>query len=149
MSTRSPEKNAVWAMYAGIALTALATLVSFSSTGTLEAHIKKGYPDYTAERVAETLDAYNMLFATVAVLAAACWLWSIWVVKKNKSWARWAISASFLAGLTVALAMVFIRDESGDVGVPTELSLLYLLPCVAGLATVVLVWRREPSRVTA
>src|SRR5690606_24703742 len=84
--------------------------------------------------VAETLDAYNMLFTTVAVLAAACWLWSIWVVKKNKSWARWAISASFLAGLTVALAMVFIRDESGDVGVPTELSLLYLLPCVAGLA---------------
>ena len=133
MSTRSPEKNAVWAMYAGIALTALATLVSFS----------------TAERVAKTLDAYNMLFTTVAVLAAACWLWSIWVVKKNKSWARWAISASFLAGLTVALAMVFIRDESGDVGVPTELSLLYLLPCVAGLATVVLVWRREPSRVTA
>ena len=41
----------------------------------------------------------------------------------------------------VGLSALLVRDTSGDTGLPAVLGGLQLLPAVAGLAAVVLLWR--------
>jgi hypothetical protein len=49
----------------------------------------------------------------------------------------------FAAGTSLALTALLVKDTSGEVGLAPVLGLIGLLPCVAGLAAVVLLWRRS------
>jgi hypothetical protein len=49
----------------------------------------------------------------------------------------------FALGTSIALTDLLIKDTSGDTGLPPLLGWAGLLPCVAGLLAVTLLWRRS------
>lgn len=128
------------AMYAGLALTVGTVIVLFASGDLLADHVRAGYPTYSQARIDSAATTYLTLLSVVGVLGAASWLWTIRTVRSGK---RWPATAMFVVGAGVALTVLLIRDTSGDTGLPPLLGWLGILPCVAGLAAITLLWRRS------
>lgn len=141
----SPPRAVLVAVYAGCALTVLAALAPFLSpfSQALADHVQSGYPDYDEAKVDEVVVAYQMLLAMVGVLGIGCWLWTLWTVRSGKRWAPVSATVLFVGALCVALLGLTLKDENGEVGLAPLLGWLTTLPCVAGLAVVVLLWRRR------
>lgn len=144
MTTASKPRAAVMSMYGGLALTVTAVLAAYLDRITghvLTDHIARGYPSYSTARVHEAANLYLVLLTTVGVLGVAGWLLAIRATRSGASWARVVVPALFAAGTATALYLMLVRDTSGDTGLPPLLGGLGLLPSVAGLLAVVLVWR--------
>src|SRR5690606_38192577 len=113
-------KQAVVAMYTGLALTVLAMLAlayDLTSTGGLARHLREVYEGYAASAPDEAgIAAY--LF-TLGGLAVAGWLWMVWAVRRQKRWARPVASGLFLLGTVVALAHLTVT-EYGQTILPTS-----------------------------
>lgn len=134
---------ALAAMYAGLVLTIAAMAVLFVDHATgnvLAGHIQAGYPGYSPARVDTAATTYLITLSVIGVLGVASWLWTIRTVRAGK---RWAATAMFVVGTSIALTMLLIRDTSGDTGLPPLLGWVGIIPCVAGLSAVVLLWRRS------
>ncbi len=56
---------------------------------------------------------------------------------------RGAATAMFALGTGIALIDLLVKDTSGDTGLPPLLGWAGMLPCLAGLLTVTLLWRRS------
>jgi hypothetical protein len=133
-------------MYAGLALTVAALIVPLADHATgnvLADHIRAGYPGYTQARIDTAVTTYLVYLSVVGALGIACWLAMIRAVKAGKRWARGAATAIFVAGTGVALVDLLVRDTSGDTGLPPLLGWAGILPCLAGLLAVTLLWRRS------
>jgi hypothetical protein len=146
MDTAHHERSAVAAMYAGLGLTAAATIVLYVDhvTGNVLAdHIRAGYPAYTQARIDSAVTIYLVYLSVVGVLGVIGWLAAIWAVKAGKGWARGAATAIFVLGAAIALFDLLVKDTSGDTGLPPLLGWAGMLPCLAGLLAVVLLWRRS------
>ncbi|MPV37470.1 hypothetical protein GB881_10530 [Georgenia subflava] len=85
---------------------------------------------------------YVIYLSVLGALGVAGWLGSIWAARTGRRWARWAAAGMFTLGTSVALFNLLVRDTSGDTGLPPLLGWAGMLPCVAGLVAVVLLWRR-------
>jgi hypothetical protein len=132
-------------MYAGLGLSVAALIVLYADHATanvLAGHIRAGYPAYTRARIASAVTAYLVYLSAVGALGTASWLAAIWAVKAGKRWARGVSTTLFAAGTSVALTDLLIRDTSGDTGLPPLLGWAGLLPSLAGLLAVVLLWRK-------
>ncbi|TDE38081.1 hypothetical protein E1295_34095 [Nonomuraea mesophila] len=70
------------------------------------------------------------------------WLGTVWATRAGKGWARWLASGMLAVAACVAVSALTIQDINGEVGLAPLLGWLQVLPCVAGLAAVVLLWRR-------
>jgi hypothetical protein len=138
---------AIAAMAVGLVLTIVATIVPFL-TSDLRDHIEASYPHYRDARVDDAVTAWLIILTVVGALGVIGWLWTIWVVQVGKRWATWAATAMLVLGTCVALSLLLIKDTSGDTGLASTLGWLELLPCLAGLVAVALLWsgRREPAR---
>lgn len=77
---------------------------------------------------------------TVGALGTASWLWTIWAVKRQKSWALTTATIIFVLASGDALVNLLAR-EYGNTILPTPLGILVVLPCLAGLVAVILLWR--------
>jgi hypothetical protein len=146
MTTAHQERSATGAMYAGLGLTVIAMAVPFADHATanvLADHIRAGYPTYTQARVDSAVTAYLVYLSIVGALGVIGWLWAIWAVKAGKRWARGAVTTMFALGTGIALIDLLIKDTSGDTGLPPLLGWAGLLPCLAGLLAVTLLWRRS------
>jgi hypothetical protein len=55
----------------------------------------------------------------------------------------------FVVGTSIALFNLLVQDTSGDTGLPPLLGWVGLLPSLAGLAAVILLWRKPQQKVTA
>jgi hypothetical protein len=131
-------------MFTGLALTVAATVAPYvdRATGnTLAEHIRDGYPDYSPARVDSAVTAWLVMLTVIGALGVVGWAWGIWAVETGKGWARWATTAMFVVGATVALAGLLVKDTSGDVGLTPLLGWIDVLPCVPGLAAVTILWR--------
>jgi hypothetical protein len=64
-------------------------------------------------------------------------------VKAGRRWARAAAPAMFALGAGIGLLDLIIKDTSGDTGLPPLLGWVGMLPSVAGLLAVTLLWRRS------
>ena len=64
-------------------------------------------------------------------------------LKAGKRWARGAATVMFALGTGIALIDLLVRDTSGDTGLPPLLGWAGMLPCLAGLLAVMLLWRRS------
>jgi hypothetical protein len=73
------------------------------------------------------------------------WLWTIWALKNRTRWARATATALFVLGTGIALFDLLIKDTSGQTGLPPLLGCIGMLPSVAGLLAVTLLWR-NPDR---
>jgi hypothetical protein len=146
MATTHHERSAIGTMYAGLGLTIVAMIVPYVDHATvngLAGHIRAGYPTYTQARIDLAVTTYLVYLSVVGALGIICWLWSIWTVLAGKAWARGAATAMFALGTSIALTDLLIKDTSGDTGLPPLLGWAGLLPCVAGLLAVTLLWRRS------
>jgi hypothetical protein len=52
----------------------------------------------------------------------------------------------FLLGAAVAVTNLFIKESSGDLALPTLFGVTGVLPCLPGLAAVVLLWKTGRPR---
>jgi len=134
------------ALYAGLGLTVIAIIVPYVDHATgnvLAGHIRAGFPGYAQPRIDSAVTTYLVYLSLVGVLGMAGWLATIWAVRAGKRWARGAGTTLFVLGTGIALMDLLLRDTSGDTGLPALLGWAGLLPCVAGVLAVTLLWRKS------
>jgi hypothetical protein len=81
---------------------------------------------------------------TLGALGVVGWLWMLWAVRRQKRWARLVATVLFLVAGVVALADLTVT-EYGQTILPIQIGLAGLLPSLAGLVAVVLLWIRRES----
>lgn len=139
-------RPAVGAMYVGLVLTVVAVIVAYvdhATANVLADHIRAGYPGYSQARIDTAVTTYLVYLSVIGALGIACWLWTIRAVRAGRRWARGAATVMFVAGAAVALFDLFVRDTSGDTGLPPLLGWVGMLPCLAGLVAIALLWKRS------
>ncbi|WP_197285081.1 hypothetical protein [Sciscionella sediminilitoris] len=144
----SPVRPAIRTMYAGLVLTVTALVVPFAAKGLLAGHVRAGYPGSDQAQIDSAVSVYVTVLAVVGALGVLGWVGSIWAASARKAWARWAAATLFVLGTITAVYLAVVKDTSGDTGVPPVIGWLGVLPCVAGLVAVVLLWLPRSPRVT-
>ena len=140
-----PQRPAIGAMYAGLGLTVVALIVLYvdhATANVLADHIRAGYPAYAPARIDSAVTTYLVYLSVVGALGIVCWLGTIRALKAGKRWARGAATVMFALGTGIALIDLLVRDTSGDTGLPPLLGWAGMLPCLAGLLAVMLLWRK-------
>ena len=140
------QRSASMTMYAGVALTVAAMIVSYIDHATanlLADHIRAGYPTYPDARIDTAVTTYLVYLSIIGVLGVVCWFWMIRAVNAGRRWVRGAATAMFVLGTGVALFDLLVKDTSGDTGLPPLLGWTGMLPSLAGLLTVTLLWIRS------
>ncbi|MCH5585815.1 hypothetical protein MK805_12770 [Shimazuella sp. AN120528] len=138
------KKSAIFAMYAGLVLTVITMIILYVDHATINVlanHIKTSYPSYSQSRIDSAVMLYLIYLSIIGVMGIISWLNVIWGAKKDKPWTRWAATGMFILGTIIALFNLLVKDTSGDTGLPPLLGLIGLLPCIAGLLVVILIWR--------
>ena len=147
--TRRANATALAALYVGLALTVVATAAAYVdrfTTHALADHVRHGYPAYSTDRIDSAVTAWLAILSVVGVLGVTGWAVTIRAVRAGKPRARWTATVLLLAGLGLALTCLLTKDTSGDVGLAPVLGVLGLLPSVAGVAAVGLLWRGSTMR---
>jgi hypothetical protein len=130
----------------GLTVTGLVVLYAdFLAGNALRGHLRAGYPALPTDAIDAAASTYLIYLSILGVLGILFWSVTTWAVATGKRWARWLATVIFLVAGAVSLLNLLITDTSGDTGLPPLLGWLGMLPCVAGLAVVVLLWRR-PTR---
>jgi hypothetical protein len=142
IDTTTNRRPALGAMYAGLVLTIGAMVAPYVDRSVLADHIRDGYPTYSTDRIDTAVTAWLVILSVIGALGVASWITTIFAVRGQKVWARWAATATFAAGTSLALTTLLVKDTSGEVGLAPALGLVGLLPCVAGLVAVAMLWRR-------
>ncbi len=148
MTTAHQERSAIGAMYAGLGLTVAALIVAYVDHATvnmLAAHLRVGYPTYSRARIDSAVTTYLVYLSVLGALGTICWLAAILAVKAGQRWARGAATVMFVLGTGIALTDLLIKDTSGDTGLPPLLGWAGMLPCLAGLVAVTLLWKTRRS----
>ncbi|MGW5670791.1 hypothetical protein [Micromonospora sp. NPDC003776] len=130
---------------AGALLTLVAAVFPFvdrATTTVLADHIRAGYPTYGPAEINAAATAYLAILSVVGVLGLLGWLGTAWAARAGRGWTGWLATGLFLAAVGTSLAALTVQDTSGDVGLAPLLGWLQVLPCIPGLAAVVLLWRR-------
>ncbi len=141
-----PAHSAIVAMYAGLALTVVTLVVTYIDHATandLADHIRAGYPTYSPGHIHTAATTYLVYLSIIGALGVISWLWTIRTVNGGKRWARGATTAMFALGTGISLFDLLVRDTSGDTGLSPLLGWIGMLPCLAGLSAVTLLWRRS------
>lgn len=84
----------------------------------------------------------NVLFGilyVIGVTGVLLWLTMIWGVRRHRRWARVVASIVFMVSTSIALLVLFV-SEYGTQIFPTAWGILGLLPSIAGLVAVILLW---------
>jgi hypothetical protein len=152
MTSTRYTRSAIVAMYAGLALTLVAMLVLYADHATanvLASHIQAGYPRYGQARIGTAVTTYLIYLSALGALGILSWLCTIWAASTRKLWARWVATGLFAFGTSIALFNLLVKDTSGDAGLPPLLGWVGMLPCLAGLLAVILLWRKLPQGTNA
>ncbi len=138
--------SAIVAMYAGLALTVVTLIVAYidhATANVLADHIRSGYPTYSQARIDAAVTTYLVYVSIIGALGVISWLWTIRTVNAGKRWTRGAATAMFALGTGIALFDLLVKDTSGDTGLPPLLGWTGMLPCLAALLAVALLWTRS------
>jgi hypothetical protein len=146
MTTTHHDRSAIAAMYAGLGLTVIAMIVAYVDRATanvLAGHIQAGYPGYSRARIDDAVTTYLIYLSVVGMLGIISWLGTIRAIRAGKRWARGVATAIFVVATIIALTDLLIKDTSADTGLPPLLGWIGMLPCLAGLLAVGLLWTRS------
>jgi hypothetical protein len=133
------------ALYAGLALTVLATALPYfdrTTTHLLTDHIRAGYPTYSQARVDSAATTYLIVLSVIGAVGVSCWLGTIWAIRTGKPWARLVATLLLVLGTSIGLTGLLTKDTSGETGLPLALGWAGMAPCLAGLLAVALLWKR-------
>ncbi len=139
---------AIGAMYAGLALTVVAAIVPYidrANGNMLAGHIRAGYPAYAQDRIDTAATTYLVYLSVLGAIGVVCWFGTIWAVKAGKRWARVVATLMLALAASIGLFNLLVKDTSGDTGLPPLFGWVGMLPCLAGLLAVTLLWRRVGS----
>ncbi|MFI0463613.1 hypothetical protein ACH347_05990 [Saccharopolyspora sp. 5N102] len=146
MQTTEVPRKATRFMYAGLALTAIATLaplLDIATADTLSAHVREAYPNWPEELIAMDRNAIVGYLASIGVLGTAAWLWTIQGVRKQTRWSRPVSTTMFALGATTALMNLTLAGGEYAKVIPPLHATLGTLPALAGLATITILWRQK------
>jgi hypothetical protein len=146
----SHERWTLRAMWVTLGLIIASTAVPYvdRATGELMAeHVSRGYPDYTQTRVDSAVTTYLVLATVVGVIAVVAWSWTMRAVSRGRRWARPAATVVVVLGASAGLAGLLTRDTSGATGLPAALGWAGMVPWLAALVAVGLLWM-NPGRTT-
>ncbi|GAA1031774.1 MULTISPECIES: hypothetical protein [Amycolatopsis] len=146
MTQQLQARGPLAAIYAGLALTVLATIAAYVDRGTtrlLADHVQTGYPAYSPAQVDSAVTTYLVVLSAIGALGVVGWLTAAWAVKAGKKWARPAASVLLVLGISAGLAGLLTKDTSGATGLPPELGWAGTIPCLAGVLAVALLWTRR------
>lgn len=151
----TPTRYARWAiapLYIGLGLTVVSVLalyVDHATANVLAGHIRSGYPSYDQASIDAAAMTYLIYLSVVGALGILSWLFAIWATSTGRPWDGWLAAAMFVVGTSIALFNLLVEDTSGDTGLPPLLGWVGVLPSLAGLAAVILLWRKPQQKVTA
>lgn len=149
VSTRPPIPRPLPAMYAGVSLTAAATLlplVDLVTVDSLATHVREAYPHWPTTTVNGDRNAIVVYLTVVGLVGIAGWLWAIRSVLTRKQTARRTTTLMFSLGVTVALFDLTFTGGEYDRVLPALYGTIGLLPSLAGLVAVLSVWRPSAPR---
>jgi len=136
-TTPTATGKAVIAMRVGMTLSLLAVVtivVDQASGDNLTRQLQGLYSDPGKVDMAKS-SILTYLFAINAV-GVISWLWLAWAAKNGKHWTRATTTVVFV--LATAISCYNFTQPH-----PFFVTLVGVLPCIAGLATVVLLWQRD------
>ncbi len=146
--------NAVKLMYAGAAISTVSFIVSLAGIGAFERAInpqartsiinnaKKTHTKLTPAQIQSQVHHLDLVLITISIvlglLGIGLWLWMSRANGQGRNWAR-IVSSVLFGGATFELLSVYGQPH-------TLLSVLFpTLTWLVGLATIILLWRRESS----
>lgn len=142
-------RQAVAAMYGGLALTALGTvlvpLAVALGTDRYRDHIRHAYPDYGTGEVNHYQLVILVYLAVNGVIGLAAWLWTVGKAKRRSRTVHITGTVLFGLGLSSGLINMLTKDSTGYTALSPLLGIVGLLPSVAGLVVVVLLWRARDA----
>ena len=144
MTETRRQQSAIGAMYAGLALTVVAAVVPFVDRATgnmLAEHLRSGYPAYSQGRIDSAVMTWQVYLSVLGGLGVICWVLTIRAVQAGKRWVRGVATSIFALGASVALFNLLVRDTSGDTGLPPLIGWVGMLPALAGVVAITLLWR--------
>jgi hypothetical protein len=134
------ERPAIRAIYAGVALTVAATIVPHLDANGLADHIRAGYPAYTQSRIDRAVTTYLVYLTVLGGVGVIAWLSTLRSVKAGMRRARALATTLWAVATAIALFDLLVRDTSGDTALPPLVGWLGLLPSLAGLLAVTLLF---------
>jgi hypothetical protein len=139
----SSIRTAVRLMQVGAGLSALGTIVSVATIGSLKDTIADSMRDSDPTVSQSTIDAAYSVAIVAGVIggiiAVLLWLWMAWKNGQGRSWAR--VVATVFGGLNLLSTMFTFASPQADV-FTVSISLINLV--LAG-AILVFLWRKESS----
>lgn len=138
------RRGAVTAMGIGLLLTviALIALIIDQVRGqTLARHVQTLYAPHDLNPDPNVLFGYLYVVGVIGILL---WLATIWGIIQHKRGARVVATTVFVLGSSVALFNIFVSEYGMQI-FPTLWGVLGLLPSVAGLLAVIILWRQGRS----
>lgn len=129
-------------MWVGLALTLITVLALVrdqTSVHSLAAQVDAHYSPFGLHPDPNVLFAFMYVTAAIGMLL---WLTTIWAVRRQKPGIRLVASAVFVGATGIAALVLLASEYEGRV-FPTIWGVLGLLPCIAGLVAVALLWTRD------
>lgn len=149
MNSVAHRTKAILAMYVGLTLTVVATVVPYiNSGGLLAEHVRTSYRGYISGQVSSAVTAYLVILTAVGFLGVICWLISIWAVSTAKRWAFAASIGFWFFAAIIALAGLTITDTSGVVGLAPVVGWIGTGPVLAGAVAVAILIAAPKGRPT-
>lgn len=145
-ATSTSRKKAILSILVGFALTLGSVFyiaIDAMTTNRLTDHVRAAYPTWPQSDINADKIAIASYMVGFGVLAMVAWLWSAWAANKEKPWARVAITTVFIVGTSLALMNATLSGGAYDQIVPTIYGVAGLIPSIAGLVTVILLWKRD------
>lgn len=139
-SLSTPARQAVVSMYAGLALTAITSVIAplaALATDVYKHHIETAYPKFNADKVSDAQQTMVIYLVANGIAGAVAWLWALRATKKENRRAPVIAVVLFTVALALALFNLLVKDSTGYAAFPLFLGIVGLLPCAAGLVAVV------------
>ncbi|HET9897250.1 MAG TPA: hypothetical protein VFQ44_20145 [Streptosporangiaceae bacterium] len=131
-------RAAVKLMYAGAIFSAIGIGINFLGTSGVKSALHKMHPHYTDAQINSAVSSFFVLGAAIGVISIALWIWMARANGAGKPWAR--IVASVLFAFSTLDLLTSILGYGLQPGL-----ILGALIWLAGLGTVVLLWRKDSS----
>lgn len=132
-------RGALTALEIGLLLTVtavIALIIDQTTVHRLAAHVEDLYAPHDLHPDPNVLFGY--LYAS-GVIGIVLWLTTIWGVKHRRRGVTVGATTVFVVGGSLAIFNVFVSEYGGRI-FPPLWSIVGLLPSVAGLAAVILLW---------
>jgi len=130
--------TAVKLMYAGAVVNGLALIVGLATIGNLRTALIRADPSLTPTQLHNFEVFYVTLSVVTGLIGIGLWILMAVMNRRGHSWAR--ILATVLFGIYTLLLVLGFSRAGAAVG-----TLVSLLTWLIGLATIVLLWRRQSS----